>query len=80
MHKMGISVKRLNKFDICIYIYSDQKLKEHKATYIHTYFPKLLTATLTITKVGTGTYIVCCCRKFLYVIRYTIANTYRYRY
>ena len=32
------------------------------ATYIHRYFPKLLTAILTITELGTRIYIECCLR------------------
>ena len=32
------------------------------ATYTHRYFPKLLTAILTITELGTRTHIVCCLR------------------
>ena len=64
------TVEQIRYLSIYLYRMIKNQRPAQIATYTHTYFPKLLTATLTITELGTRIYIVCCCRSDVYCTQY----------
>ena len=70
------TVEQIRYLSIYLYRMIKNQRPAKIATYTHTYFPKLLTATLTITELGTRTYIVCCYRNGVFCT----LNIYEYIY